>query len=100
MTDNIRNLRHAIFGKPQEKQGYGTVPVVTTIRKLNEARTAVQGRYKIPDAQEERLVTDAEGLTDISVKRAAAFFNGPWQAFRQQAEKTPLKLFREVKLQE
>ncbi len=100
MTDSIKALRHFIFGKPQEKQGYGTVPQITASRKLNEARFEVLGKAKIPDAQEERMAADAEALVAEAVKKANAFFTGRWREYQQQAEATPLKLFKEVKLVE
>jgi len=98
MTDSIKNIRQFIFGKPQEKQGYGTVPQITPNGKLNDARSEVLGKSKIPNAQEERLATDAEGLVAEAVKRANAFFSGKWKAYQQQAEATPVKLFKEVKI--
>jgi photosystem II stability/assembly factor-like uncharacterized protein len=98
MTDSIKAIRNHIFGKPQEKQGYGTVPQITPAGKLNEARGEVINKNKIPDAQEERLLADAEGLVEEAVKKANAFFNGKWKAYQQQAEATPMKLFKEVKV--
>ncbi len=98
MTDSIKNIRSVVFGKPQEKQGYGNVPQITPVRRLNDARNEILGKYKMPDAQEERMLTEAENLVAGAVKKANAFLTGRWKAFREQAEGTPVKLFREVKL--
>jgi photosystem II stability/assembly factor-like uncharacterized protein len=98
MTDSLKDIRHFVFGKPQEKQGYGNVPQITPIRQLNELRGEILGKYKIPDAQEERLLTDVETLVNAAVKKATNFFTGRWKAFQQQVEATPVKLFKEVKL--
>jgi photosystem II stability/assembly factor-like uncharacterized protein len=98
MTDSLKNIRHFIFGKPQEKQGYGTVPQITANGKLNEARMEVIGKNKIPNAQEERMAADAEGLVEEAVKKANTFFGGKWKEYQKQAEATPAKLFKDVKI--
>lgn len=99
MTDSIKSIRHHIFGKPQEKQGYGTVPQITPNGKLNEVRGEVLGKSKIPNAQEERMATDAESLVAEAVKKANDFFSGKWKEYQKLVEATPVKLFKEVKIE-
>jgi hypothetical protein len=97
MTDSIKSIRNFIFGKPQEKQGYGAVYQVTANGILNEARQEVLNKTKIPDSQETRMAEEAEGLVSEAVQKANAFFTGKWRAYQQQAESTPVKLFKEYK---
>ena len=50
-----------------------------------------------PTAQTERLVTDAETAIKESLKKINEFFENKWKAYRQQAEATPMKLFKDYK---
>jgi photosystem II stability/assembly factor-like uncharacterized protein len=97
VTDSIKNLRHFIFGKPQEKQGYGTPYQVTVNGRLQEARGEVLGKTKIPDAQEIRLIEMAETLVQQAVDKTNSFFATTWAAYKKQTETTPLNLFKEYK---
>jgi hypothetical protein len=97
MTDSIKSIRNFIFGKPQEKQGYGSPYQVTVMGKLGTARGEVTGKTKIPDAQEIRITEEMEGLVNDAVKKTNAFFSGPWQLYKIQADSTPVKLFKEYK---
>lgn len=75
MTDSIKNICDYIFGRKQEKQGYGTPYQVTVNGRLQEANAAVAGKNKIPDAQEVRLTEEAEFLVSDVVGRANNFFS-------------------------
>ena len=97
MTDSMKNIRNFIFGKPQEKQGYGSPYQVTANGSLGDARNEVLGKTKIPDAQELRMTENAEGLVNEAVQKTNAFFNGPWMQYQKLAETTPRKLFKEYK---
>jgi hypothetical protein len=97
MADSIKNIREFILGKKQEKQGYGTPYQLTANGKLNEARFAVSGKNKIPDAQEEMLASQAETLVQQTVVRANNFFATRWKEYQLLVESTPLKLFKEIK---
>jgi len=97
MTDSIKGIRNFIFGKPQEKQGYGSPYQVTVSGKLGDARQEVLAKTKIPDQQELRMAEEAEGLVTEAVLKTNNFFNGRWKAYQQQVENTPQKLFKEYK---
>lgn len=97
MTDSIKNIRNFIFGKPQEKQGYGSPFQITANGSLNDARQEVVAKNKIPDSQEMRLTEEAEGLVTEAVQKCNAFFNGKWKDYQQLVEGTPMKLFGEYK---
>lgn len=97
MTDSIKSIRNFIFGKAQEKQGYGAPPQITANGKLNEARQEVMGKNKIPDQQEIRMTEEAEGLVSEAVQKTNEFFNSKWKSYQQQAEATPMKIFKEYK---
>ena len=98
MTDSIKNIRNFIFGKPQEKQGYGSPYQITAMRRLQEAVGEVTGKDKIPDAQEFGLMEMAEGLVAEAVQKTNTFFSGKWAAYQKQADATPMKLFKEYKI--
>ena len=97
MTDSIKNIRNFIFGKPLEKQGYGTPYQITPMRRLQEARGEVMGKDKIPDIQEFRLIAMAEGLVSEAVKKTNTFFSGKWKAYQMQSEAAPVQLFKAYK---
>lgn len=97
MTDSIKKIRNYILGTLQEKQGTGGAYEITVNGKLNDARSEVMAKPKIPDAQEENLAAIAEGLVADVVKRTNNFFNGKWKQYQQQAETTPVKIFKEYK---
>ncbi len=98
MTDSIKNIRDYIFGKKQEKQGYGTPYQVTVNGRLQEANAAVAGKNKIPDAQEVRLTEEAEFLVSDVVLRANNFLSTKWKDYRNAVESSQIKLFKEVKM--
>jgi hypothetical protein len=97
MTDSIKNIRDYIFGKKQEKQGYGTPYQVTVNGRLRDANQALTGKNKIPDAQEIRLTEEAEFLINDVVKRTNNFFATKWKEYQAAVEGAQIKLFREVK---
>ncbi len=97
MTDSIKNIRDYIFGKKQEKQGYGTPYQVTVNGRLQEANFSIAGKNKIPDAQEMRLTDEAEFLVNDVVKRTNNFFATKWKDYQTAVETSQIKLFKEVK---
>lgn len=97
MTDSIKSIRNFIFGKQQEKQGYGTPFQISVNGKLGDARQEVLNKTKIPDQQEIRMTEQAEGLVDQAVQKANEFFTGKWKEYQQLVESSPIKLFKEYK---
>ena len=57
-------------------------------------------KTKIPDQQEMRMATEAEGLVNEAVKKTNAFFNGKWEEYKKLVEKTQLNLFKPYKVVE
>lgn len=98
MTDSIKNIRHFIFGKPQEKQGYGTPFQITVSGTLGDARSEVLSKNKIPDQQEIRMAADAEGLVNEAVQKTNLFFNSKWSDYQKLVEQTKVSLFKPYKL--
>lgn len=98
MADSIKNIRDYIFGKKQEKQGYGTPYQVTVNGRLQEATYAVAGKNKIPDEQELRLTDEAEYLVSDVVKRANNFLSMQWKNYRSAVENSKIDLFKDVKM--
>ena len=97
MTDSMKNIRTLIFGKTPEKQGEGAPYQITVTGILGEARSEVLNKTKIPDIQEIRIIEEAEGLVNETVRKTNAFFKGPWLQYQKQAENTPRRLFGEFK---
>jgi len=97
MQDEIKAIREYISGKPQTRQGYGQVPQVTVLNQLQQANGIITAKPVKPGEQEERVVAHAEGMISEAVKKINAFFNDSWKKYREQAENTPLKLFKEYK---
>jgi hypothetical protein len=98
MNDSIKNIRNYIFGKAQDRQGYGTPYQVTVNGRLQEATFGIAGRNKIPDAQEMRLTDEAEFLVNDVTKRTNNFFATKWKEFQTAVETAQIKLFKEVKM--
>lgn len=97
MTDSIKSIRNFIFGKPQEKQGYGSPYQLTVNEKLQTARGAVLSKNKIPDAQETNQIEIAESLIAQVIEKTNTFFTTKWAAYQKLAEATPVKIFKEYK---
>ena len=97
MADSIKSIREQLSGKPQEKQGTGTVPQLTVNSIMGEARSYITGKKLAPGAQEERLMINAENMVTEILKRANAFFDGRWKQYRVLAEAAPVKLFKDYK---
>jgi hypothetical protein len=98
MNDSIKTLRHYIFGKPQEKQGYGTPYQVTVNGRLQEAYFSVGSKNKLPDAQEMRQTEEGEFLVSDVVRRTNNFFATKWKEYQNAVESSQIKLFKEVKM--
>ncbi|MEZ5027599.1 MAG: hypothetical protein R2765_02300 [Ferruginibacter sp.] len=98
MTDSIKSIRNFIFGKPQEKQGYGTPYQLTVMSTLNNAKSEVMSKTKIPDQQEIRMANEAEGLVNDAVQKTNSFFNSKWLDYKKLVNTTPIKLFTDYKL--
>lgn len=97
MTDSIKNIRSFIFGKAQERQGYGKPFEETVMLRMQEARMAITSKDKIPDAQELAAVTLAETLVAEAVKKTNDFFKTKWKDYEKQVSKNPVSLFKEYK---
>ena len=95
MQDEIKSIREYISGKPQTRQGYGSVPQVTVINQWQQAATAITAKPIIPGRQEEMLVERSEGLLKEAVRRINVFFDTKWRSYRKLAEETPVKLFKD-----
>jgi hypothetical protein len=92
----IKTIRESISGRSAEgKQGITRFADRTTQTALQTARMEIMGKLAAPTAQTERLVKEAEDEVQKSVNQINDFFNTKWKAFRQHAEATPVKLFKE-----
>ena len=95
IQDDIKIIREFISGKPQIRQGYGSVPQITVLNQLQQANAAITSKPLVPSKQEEMLVIRAEGLMTEAIQKINAFFETKWAAYRKQVESTPVKLFKD-----
>ncbi|MBS1509434.1 MAG: hypothetical protein JST86_01235 [Bacteroidetes bacterium] len=94
MADSIKSIRNFIFGKKQEKQGYGSPYQLTVNSKLFGARNEILSKNKIPGAQEMNQVQIAEKLVQQVVEKTNSFFNNQWAAYEKLATGNPVPLFK------
>ncbi len=97
VQDDIKDIRDFVNGKRVERQGYGSVPQVTVMSTLQEARSVLTGKPTAPTQQEEQLVQKAEEKVKATIEKVNAFFSGRWSSFRNQYENTKVNLFKEYK---
>lgn len=95
MQDEIKSIREFISGKPQTRQGYGSVPEITVLNQLQQASASIASKPLIPGKQEEMLVERAEGLIKDAIQKINSFFDTKWKAYRKQSEETPIKMFKD-----
>ena len=95
ITETAKNLREYIFGKKQEKQGYGTVDVITPISIIRDASMLIGGKNTMPGEQEERKLQEAETAIQNVIAKANEFFTKDWAEFRKLVEATPIKKFKD-----
>lgn len=98
VQDGLKAIREQLNGKTQDKQGYGNIPQVTVNSIVGEARSYILGKKVAPGAQEERLMGYAEEMVADVLKKANAFFEGPWKQYRSLAESAPVKIFKDYKV--
>ena len=98
VTASAKNLREFISGKKQEKQGYGTVDVITPMSTISAATMLIVRKNTMPGEQEEQKLKDAEAAIQSVVEKANAFFANEWAAFRKLVEATPIKKFKDYEV--
>lgn len=86
------------MGKKQEKQGYGTVPVITPIGTIRNASMLIMGKNTKPGAQEDAAIADAIKAADGVASKVNAFFEKDWADFRKLVEANPIKKFKDVEV--
>jgi hypothetical protein len=97
ITESIKSIIYLISGKPQELQGYGTVPQVTVSSLIGEVKFNALYKDIAPGAQEERLLRDASEFITTVLKKGNDLFEGRWKLYRSYYEATPVKLFKDYK---
>lgn len=95
--DSIKAIRHLISGKPQELQGTGAVPQTTVSSVMGAVKQNVINKNSMPGAQEERLFKEAVDMANEVLKKGNDFFEGRWKVYRNYAESTPVKWFKDYK---
>ncbi len=95
VQDSIKTIREFMFGKRQEKQGYGTAYQLTMQTKLNEVRQLVMGKATLPGEQEDRAIQIAQTLADGAINRINSLKNNEWKKYRELAEQMPVKIFKD-----
>jgi hypothetical protein len=95
ITAKAKTLREYIYGKKQEKQGYGTVPVITPMSTIRDANMLVSGKNTIPGEQEEKKLQEAEVAIQNVIAKGNEFFTKDWAGFRKLVEATPVAKFKD-----
>jgi hypothetical protein len=98
ITEKVKGLREFMMGKRQEKQGYGTVPVITPIGIIRNASMLIMGKNTIPGEQEAAAIAAATVAADGVAVKVNAFFEKDWAEFRKLVESTPIKKFKDVEV--
>lgn len=84
-----------MFGKRQEKQGYGTAYQLTMQTKMNEVRQLVMGKSTMPGEQEDRAIQIAESLSTEAINRINNLKNNEWKKYKDMAAQMPLKILKD-----
>jgi photosystem II stability/assembly factor-like uncharacterized protein len=95
VQDSIKLIREYMFGKRQEKQGYGTAYQLTVQTKMNEVRQLVMGKNAMPGEQEERAIQIAQSLSTDAINRINNLKNGAWKNYKDLASRMPLKILKD-----
>ena len=95
VQDSIKAIREFISGKPQDRQGTGSVPQTTVMTRLQQANQGISSKPIKPGQQEEAMVGWAETAITQAIQRINGFFEGKWKDYRRQVENTPVKLFKD-----
>ena len=98
ISDKVKGLREYMMGKKQEKQGYGTVPVITPIGVIRNASMLIMGKNTVPAEQEDAAIAAAVVAADGVAAKVNAFFEKDWADFRKLVEATPINKFKEVQV--
>jgi hypothetical protein len=98
VSDKLKDLRAYMMGKKQEKQGYGTVPVITPLGIIRNASMLISGKNAMPAEQEQAAIEAAIKAADEIAIKVNAFIEKDWAAFRKLVEANPIKKFKEVSL--
>ena len=96
--DEIKKVREFISGKTIERQGYGQVPQVTVMSRMQVANQSITSKPIAPGAQEERLVAESEASIKEAVEKINALFGDKWAGYRKLVESIPpAKIFKDFK---
>ena len=98
VAEKLKDLRAYMMGKKQEKQGYGTVPVITPIGIIRNANMLIVGKNSVPAEQEQVAIDAAITAANGVATKVNAFIEKDWADFRKLVEANPIKKFKEVEL--
>ena len=98
VTESAKKLREYVNGKKQDKQGYGTVDVITPMSIIRNATMLISGKNTVPGEQEEQKLKEAEAAIQDVVAKANDFFTKEWASFRKLVEATPIKKFKDYEV--
>ena len=95
VQDSIKSIREFMFGKRQEKQGYGTAYQLTMQTKMGEVRQLVMGKPAMPGEQEDRAMQIAQTLSTEAINRINNLKNEGWKKYKDLASQMPLKILKD-----
>lgn len=95
IQDSIKLIREFMFGKRQEKQGYGTPYQLTVTSKMNEARQLIMGKSAMPGEQEDKALEVARLLSEEAINRINRLGDTNWKSYKQQVKNMDIKIIKD-----
>lgn len=95
IQDSLKKEREGVVGKRTERQGLGSVYMITPISKIQEAGSYINRRTEMPTKTETQLVDQAEMLSKETVMKVNQFFSKQWADYYKKVQATPLDPLKE-----
>lgn len=95
IQDSLKKAREEVVGKRTERQGLGSVYMLTPVSKIQEASSYINRRTEAPTKTETQLVDQAELLSGQAVGKVNQFFSKQWAEYYKKVQATPLEQVKE-----
>ncbi|WP_461125652.1 hypothetical protein [Spirosoma aerophilum] len=95
IQDSLKKAREEVVGKRTERQGLGSVYMLTPMFKIQEAGSYINRRTEMPTKTESQLVDQAEMLSKQTITKVNQFFSRQWSEYYKKVQATPLETMKE-----
>lgn len=95
IQDSLKKSQDGIVGKRTERQGLGSVYMITPVSKIQEASSYINRRTGMPTKTESQLVDQAEMLSKETITKMNGFFSKQWAEYYKKVQATPMELLKE-----